>query len=131
MTRYLDLEDILGYLVDSGLMVKDAGLLDSAIHRPRASLFGQDAYPTLDLKAAALLHSVAQNQTLVDGNKRLALLCTHVFVSINGHEMGAQDAALFDLMIQMAHGLSDVRTIADQLALRPRSPSDTSSDLRA
>lgn len=74
MTRYLDLEDILGYLVDSGLMVKDAGLLDSAIHRPRASLFGQDAYPTLDLKAAALLHSVAQNQTLVDGNKRLALL---------------------------------------------------------
>lgn len=45
--------------------------------------------------------------------------------------MGAQDAALFDLMIQMAHGLSDVRTIADQLALRPRSPSDTSSDLRA
>ena len=119
MTQFLELEDVLEFVVRAGLVVKDAGLLDSAIHRPRTSLFGEDAYPDLALKAAALLHSVAQNQALVDGNRRLALLCAHVFVTINGHRLGASDDALFDLMIEMSGGLSDVRLIADRLDVLP------------
>ena len=89
--RFLTLEIVLEVVVRHGWQVKDAGLLDSALQRPRATVFGQDAYPALDLKAAALLHSVAQNQALVDGNKPLALLCTHAFVTINGAAIGAED----------------------------------------
>lgn len=119
MTQFLDLEDVLEYVVRAGLVVRDAGLLDSAIHRPRTSLFGKDVYPDLAVKTAALLHSVAQNQALVDGNKRLALLCAHVFVTINDHRLGASDDALFDLMMEMSAGLSDVRLIATRLDVLP------------
>jgi hypothetical protein len=56
--------------------VRDMGLLESAVHRPRANVLGQDAYPDLLTKAAALMHSPARNHTLVDGNKRLAWLAT-------------------------------------------------------
>ena len=54
--------------------VRDLGLLDSACHRPQASYFGQEAYPALTGKAATLMHLLACNRALVDGNKRLALL---------------------------------------------------------
>lgn len=56
--------------------LRDVGLLEAAVARPRASAFGADAYPDLETKAAALLHSVARNHALVDGNKRLALAAT-------------------------------------------------------
>jgi death-on-curing protein len=59
-------------------------LLESALARPRASVFGQDAYPDLHLKAAALLHSPARNHALVDGNKRLAWTACRTFLAING-----------------------------------------------
>ena len=80
---YLDLDDILGLirLLDVG-PVRDLGLIDSAVARPRSSAFGEDAYPTIELKAAALLHSLAANHGLVDGNKRLAWLSTTVFCDI-------------------------------------------------
>src|ERR1700691_2458545 len=52
---------------------RDLGLLEAALARPQTSAFGADAYPTLDEKAAALLHSLARNHALIDGNKRLAL----------------------------------------------------------
>ena len=58
--------------VGAEVMVHDVGLLESALGRPRATVFGDDAYPDLHTKAAALLHSLARNHALVDGNKRLA-----------------------------------------------------------
>ena len=63
--------------------VRDHGLLESALARPQASVFGEDAYPTLEEKAAALLHSLARNRALIDGNKRLALAATFTFLGIN------------------------------------------------
>ncbi|WP_426566503.1 type II toxin-antitoxin system death-on-curing family toxin [Angustibacter sp. McL0619] len=115
MTDYLTLDDVLSRVARLGLTVKDVGLLDSAVQRCRSSAFGQDAYPTLAEKAAALLHSLAQNQPLVDGNKRIALLCAHAFLWINAHEIWAEDDALFDLMIDLASGLDDLPTIAERL----------------
>jgi death-on-curing protein len=67
MTDYLDLEDLLEIAreaVGRDVVVRDYGLLESALARPRASVFGQDAYPDLHLKAAALLHSLARNHAL-------------------------------------------------------------------
>ena len=87
MTRYLTVEQALRIAraaVGGPIEVRDIGLLESAVHRPRASVLGQDAYPDLFTKAAALLHSLARNHPLVDGNKRLAWLATYVFLAKNG-----------------------------------------------
>ena len=83
--RYLDLDDVLAIAEIAGLgPVRDVGLLGSAVARPQQSAFGEDAYPTLWEKAAALLHSVGNNHALVDGNKRLAWITTRTFLRLNG-----------------------------------------------
>jgi death-on-curing protein len=116
VTRYLTLEQALRiarYAIGGPFDVRDLGLLDAAVNRPRASVFGQDAYPTLTLKAAALLHSVARNHPLVDGNKRLAWLATWVFLAKNGVELDPDDDAAYDLVIAVAAGeLNHVEAIA-------------------
>ncbi|WP_410538379.1 type II toxin-antitoxin system death-on-curing family toxin [Streptomyces sp. KL2] len=103
------------------IAVRDLGLLDSALLRPRSQMFGIEAYPGLFEKAAALLHSLVSNHPLVDGNKRLAWMCTAVFLDMNGVDMADidQDRA-YDLVVDIAAGkLEDVSLIADFLrALR-------------
>lgn len=78
--------------------VRDVGLLDAAVHRPRASVLGQDAYPDLMTKAAALLHSLAQNHPLADGNTRLAWLATYVFCAKNGVDLDPPDDDAYALV---------------------------------
>jgi death-on-curing protein len=114
--EYLDLEDLLALvrILKAG-PVRDLGLLDSAAGRPRSSAFGEEAYPTLSLKAAALLHSLARNHALVDGNKRLAWLATVVFLDLNGHAPDLDDDAAFELVMDVAAGAADVDQIADRL----------------
>lgn len=117
---YLDLEDLLRLTRDLGAgPVRDVGLLDSAAARPRASAFGEDAYPTLELKAAALLHSIARNHALVDGNKRLAWLATVVFLDINGHTTDVDDEAAFALVMRVAAGDDDLDEIAECVRVVP------------
>jgi death-on-curing protein len=114
--EYLDLEDLLVLVrrLAAG-PVGDVGLLDSAVGRPRSSAFGEEAYPTLPLKAAALLHSLARNHALVDGNKRLAWLATVVFLDLNGHAPNLDDDAAFGLVMDAAAGAADVEEIAERL----------------
>lgn len=69
--------------------IRDLGLLAAAAARPEASAFGDDAYPDLWTKAAALLHSVVKHHPLVDGNTRLGWLACAVFVDINGTDPAA------------------------------------------
>ena len=98
-------------------MVADYGLLESALGRPQATVLGQDAYSTLHRKAAALLHSLAKNQCLVDGNKRLAWLATVVFCYINGVDIDASDDDIYNFVIAIADGsLAAVDAIAAQIA---------------
>jgi death-on-curing protein len=119
MTEYLDLDDLLDIVreaVGADALVRDYGLLESALARPRASVFGQDAYPDLCLKAAALLHSLARNHALVDGNKRLAWTACRTFLAINGHWISAPEDDRFELVIRVATGvLPDLDKIAEQL----------------
>jgi death-on-curing protein len=118
--EYLDLEDLLGMVRRLGVgPVRDVGLLDSAAARPRSSAFGEDAYPELDLKAAALLHSIARNRTLLDGNKRLAWLATVVLLDLNGQVPDLDDDAAFDLVMDAAQGTVDVEKIASRLQVAP------------
>ena len=119
MTDYLDLEDLLEIAraaVGTDPAVTDYGLLESALVRPRASVFGQDAYPDLHLKAAALFQSLARNHALVDGNKRLAWTACRTFLSINGQWISASEDDRFELVIRVATGaLPDLDEIADHL----------------
>jgi death-on-curing protein len=119
--RYLDLDDLLGLVRALGAgPVRDVGLLDSAAARPRSSAFGEDAYPDLTSKAASLLHSIARNHALVDGNKRLAWLAAVVFLDINALEPQLDDDEAFDLVMSVATGDADVPEIGAVLKVRPR-----------
>jgi len=121
MTDYLSLEDLLRIAVKiqgvSPPQVRDYGLLDSAAARPQASVFGDDAYPSLDEKAAALLHSLARNHTLIDGNKRLAWVAMRVFYRLNGADLRAPDVdSAEEFVLATARGELDVPELAKTLA---------------
>ena len=99
------------------VQVRDHGLLGSALARPQASVFGADAYPTLDAKAAALVHSLARNHALVDGNKRLALAGLIAFYGLNGRRLTLSNDQAHDLIVAIASGdLDEVPAIAERLA---------------
>ena len=119
MTEYLDLDDLLEVarrVVGKDVAVRDYGLLESAQARPRTSVFGQDAYPDLHLKAAALLHSLLRNHALVDGNKRLAWTACRTFLAINGRWISASEDQRFELVIRVAAGEEhDIDAIAEHL----------------
>jgi death-on-curing protein len=119
MTEYLDFDDLLDIArqaVGDDVVVEDYGLLESALARPRASVFGEDAYPDLHLKAAALLHSLARNHALVDGNKRLGWTACRTFLAINGQWISAPEDDRFKFVIRFATGaLRDLDTIAERL----------------
>lgn len=117
---YLDLDDLLAaaQAIHGGApSVRDWGLLESALARPQATVFGEDAYPEIHAKAAALLASIVSNHALVDGNKRLGLLATYLFYGLNDWSLRpATDDELFDLLLDVAnHRLVDVIEIAARL----------------
>jgi death-on-curing protein len=119
VTRYLTVEQALRVAraaVGGPIYVRDIGLLEAAVHRPRTTVFGQDAYPDLLTKAAALLHSLARNHPLVDGNKRLAWLATYVFLAKNCVVLDADDDSAYDLVVGVASGaIDEVEEIAAAL----------------
>lgn len=116
MIEYLTLEDVLSLVTDLGVgPVRDIGLLDCAVHRPRVSVFGRDAYPGLDDKAAVLLESLVRNHALIDGNKRLGWLSVVVFYGLNSITLEAPDDA-YNLVIAMASGAADYHHVATQFA---------------
>ena len=90
-----------------GVEVRDYGLLEAALARPQATAFGKDAYPGMDRKAAALLHSVARNHALVDGNKRLALAALIAFYGLNGRRLSLTNDEANDLVMKVAAGERD------------------------
>ena len=117
MIEYLTLEDVLSLADDLGVgPVRDVGLLDSAVHRPRVSVFGRDAYPTLDEKAAVFLESLVGNQALVDGNKRLGWLSLVVFYGLNGTVLEAPDDDAYNMVIAVASGTANYQEVAIRLA---------------
>ncbi|GAA3997726.1 type II toxin-antitoxin system death-on-curing family toxin [Allokutzneria multivorans] len=116
---YLDLDDLLaaahaalGHAPD----VRDWGLLEAALARPKAVVFGEDAYPTLHEKAASLLHSLARNHALIDGNKRLAWVCTRLFYVLNQRDLRAPSVDDGErLVVDAATGARDLPQIAQVL----------------
>lgn len=97
-------------------VVRDAGLLEAAAARPRTTVFGEDAYSTLEEKAGALAQSIARNHALVDGNKRLTLGALIAFLGVNGRRLTLTNDEAYDLIIAIATGaLAEVSDIAEQI----------------
>jgi death on curing protein len=117
--EYLDTDDLVDLataLLGDPPPIRDVGLLGSAAARPQATAFGDDAYPDLWTKAAALLHSIVKNHALVDGNKRLGWLATAVFLEINGVRVThVSNDAVYDLVLAVTTGRDDVAEIAAEL----------------
>lgn len=118
--EYLDLDDLTAaadVAIGRRPAVRDWGLLASALARPKASVFGEDAYPGLNEKAAALLHSLVTNHALIDGNKRLGLVAVLLFLGMNGCDLTATEDERVDLIVAIADGrLAEVEEIAAHLA---------------
>lgn len=92
--------------------LRDADMLESAVLRPQASAFGQDAYPTVYDKAAALLHSLVLNHPFNDGNKRTAILSALLFLRLNGIEKNWIDEQAYWSVIAIAQGKRTVTQVA-------------------
>lgn len=106
----LSVEELL-YVAEraiSEVLIRDLGLLGAAAARPAAGAFGADAYETIHEKAAALLHSTAQNRALVDGNKRLALAAVIAFYGVNGWRLTLTNEQAYQLVMGVASGTIDV-----------------------
>ncbi len=117
--EYLDVEDLVALarmLLGNPPPIRDMGLLGSAAARPQTTVFGEDAYPDIWTKAAALLQSVVKNHPLIDGNKRLGWLSTAVFLELNG--VATQQATnddVYEFVIGIAAGAGTIEEIAEGL----------------
>ena len=111
---YLTLEDLIeiGSAIIPGFAIRDLGLLESAASRPQTTVYGKDAYKTFPVKAAALMHSLARNHCLVDGNKRLAWAGTRTFCLLNGFDLVMSIDEAEELVQATAQGKLDVTALS-------------------
>jgi death-on-curing protein len=126
--EFLDLDDLVELarsLLGDPPPIRDIGLLGSAAARPQTTAFGEDAYPDLITKAAALLQSIVNNHALVDGNKRLGWLATAVFLELNGIKAShASNDDVYDLVVWIAASNPDLDDITTRLrrVIQPARP---------
>lgn len=92
--------------------LRDMGMLESAVARPRATFAGADLYPDQWTKAAALMHSLILNHPFMDGNKRVALTATGVFLDLNGYRMTISNQEAVDLILSVISGELDLEAIS-------------------
>jgi death-on-curing protein len=107
---YLELADILqlGREIIADFRVRDLGLLESALARPKTTVFGDDAYPSFYQKVATLLHSIARNHALIDGNKRLAWSAARLFCLMNDQDIKMKPDKAYEMVIGVAAGEIDL-----------------------
>jgi death-on-curing protein len=138
--RYLTLSELIyinGRLLNNAQImsgkrkVRDVELLAAAVARPAASAFGQDAYPTLREKAAALFHSVARNHPFADGNKRTATLAAILMLAVNGERVIWRQEEALERIAAVAEGRAEMETLAAWLpteACEPAPEADAERD---
>lgn len=103
---YLELADILklGREIIADFRVREIGLLESAVARPKTSVFGEDAYLTFAEKTAALLHSIARNHALIDGDKRLAWSAARLSCLMNDLDINMKQDKAYEMVVGVAAG---------------------------
>jgi len=111
---FLDLQDLIeiGNSLISDFRIRDEGLLESAARRPQTTIYGEDAYPTFEEKVASLIHSLARNHALIDGNKRIAWSAGRIFCLMNGRDLHMPIDDAEKMILDIAKGVIDVADIA-------------------
>jgi len=112
ITQVLDLHAEQLRLYGGAAGLRDRGLLESALARPAMTFAGEDLYPDVAAKAAALMHSLALNHPFLDGNKRVAAHAAVLFGNINGYASVATPEELFDITMAVAEGKVEVEALA-------------------
>ena len=124
--RYLDVDEVIrlhGREVGEGVGLRDKNLLEGAVERPRQSAFGDDAYPTIESKAAALFESLVRNHPFIDGNKRIGVLASFVFLEINGFKVEATNDEVVETVLSLIVRDIDFDALVGRIRswIRPRS----------
>jgi len=114
----LELDSFVESLTEIGFVVRDAGLLASALERPHSTLFGEEVYREIETKAAALGHAMAKYHPMLDGNKRSAWIAINVFLELNGFNIDATVDDAFVFMLDIAHDQLDINGIAEWIRCR-------------
>jgi death-on-curing protein len=96
--------------------VRDRHLLRSAAARPMIQAFGQEAYPELLDKVAALMHALAAHHLFFDGNKRTATKAAVIFLNRNGLQPTWDAQEVYDFVLEIAQDKHDVPAVAQWLA---------------
>ena len=112
MSVPLELDSFVESLTEIGFVVRDAGLLASALERPHSTLFGEEVYRGIETKAAALGHAIAKYHPMLDGNKRSAWIAMNVFLELNGFNIDATVDDAFVFMLNSADDQLDINGIA-------------------
>jgi len=92
--------------------LRDPGALESAVARPAMTFGGEDLYPDVPSKAAALMHSLVMNHAFVDGNKRVCVTSAELLLRLNGYRLDASDPELGELTLTVARGELDAEALA-------------------
>jgi death-on-curing protein len=116
VTEYLEIEDALQVVDRYGFHIRDIGLLASALARPATTVMGVEAYPQLEMKAAALMESVARFHPLIDGNERTAWTLMVLMLWINGYRHDFTTDAAFNLVVRVAAGDVSLEDSAGRIA---------------
>ncbi|WP_152655828.1 type II toxin-antitoxin system death-on-curing family toxin [Oceanobacillus sp. CFH 90083] len=95
--------------------VKDTSLLLSALGRPQQTVFGDDAYPTIFGKAAALYASISQNHAFHNGNKRTGFACMKQFLWLNGYQFLVNQKEAEDYTVFIVEEKPSIEDIAKWL----------------
>lgn len=102
--------------------VRDRGALAAAMARPMMTFDGDDLYPDLPSKAAALMHSLVMNHPFIDGNKRVAVACAELFCELNGQLLDASDEDFEEITLDTARGEVEADALTIWFRQRLRTP---------
>jgi len=100
--------------------VRDRGGAEAALARPQMTFGGEDLYPDIEAKAAALMHPLVMNHPFVDGNKRTGAAAAELFLNVNGVDLTAEDEELVDITLAIACGEAGAEALAIWLRQRSR-----------
>ena len=104
LVEVLELHQSLIALSAGSAGIRDVGVVESAIIQPQMTFGGQELYPTIESKAAAICISIVMNHPFVDGNKRVGHAAMETFLVLNGYELSADVDDAEKTMLTLADG---------------------------
>jgi death-on-curing protein len=120
LEQILEIHALVVHETGGSAGLRDLGRLEAAIATQTQSVFGEELYPDILHKAAAMIRGIVADHPFVDGNKRTAMLAGLTFLYVNGKKFVAQSGELEDFAVRVATDNPDITTIAAWLQANTR-----------